>query len=146
MTTLRTKLIRLAHEMPSLRPHLLPLLKEASDHSTNENVVEYAVQNLFKRMGVEKSAKVTAEKLSGGTNAFIGGGHETVSIDPKKLEGAIWDRLVKYTLKGMERMKPGKEDFAFFGTVDYFNLGKKDQKALKTLVEKAWGQKFPGDV
>jgi hypothetical protein len=30
MTTLRTKLIRLAHETPAFRPHLLPLLKAAS--------------------------------------------------------------------------------------------------------------------
>jgi len=146
MTTLRSKLIRLAHAQPSLRPHLLPLLKQASDHSTNETVVEYAVQLLFKRAGVEKAAKTTAEKLSGGTNLFIGGGHEPVNIDPKKLEAAIWDRLVKFTLKSMERVKPGKEDFAFLGTVDNFKLGKKDQKSLKMLVEKAWGQKLPGDV
>ncbi len=31
MTTLRSKLIRLAHENPALRPQLLPLLKEAGD-------------------------------------------------------------------------------------------------------------------
>jgi len=29
MTTLRTRLIRLAHQQPNLRPHLLPLLKSA---------------------------------------------------------------------------------------------------------------------
>jgi len=33
-TTLRTKLIRLAHKNPSLRPHLLPLLtKKAADRA-----------------------------------------------------------------------------------------------------------------
>ena len=30
MSDLRTRVIRLAHENPSLRPHLLPLLKEAA--------------------------------------------------------------------------------------------------------------------
>lgn len=30
MTTLRSKVIRLAHQNPSLRPHLLPILKEAA--------------------------------------------------------------------------------------------------------------------
>jgi hypothetical protein len=30
MTTLRTKLIRLAHETPALRPYLLPLVKTAA--------------------------------------------------------------------------------------------------------------------
>ena len=35
MTTLRSKLIRLAHENPALRPQLLPLLKEAVDMSPN---------------------------------------------------------------------------------------------------------------
>jgi hypothetical protein len=30
MSTLRSKVIRLAHENPELRPHLLPLLKEAA--------------------------------------------------------------------------------------------------------------------
>ena len=41
MTTLRTKLIRLAHQQPSLRPHLLPLLKTAAlDASTKAKLME----------------------------------------------------------------------------------------------------------
>ena len=34
MMTLRSKLVRLAHENPALRPHLLPLLKEATGQWT----------------------------------------------------------------------------------------------------------------
>lgn len=120
-----------------------PQRNPSQDNSTDEIVVEYAIQNLFKRMGVEKAARVTAEKLSGKKNLFIGGGGGTVVIDPKRLEWAIWDRLVRHTMKGISWVKPGKEDVAFLGTVDNFRLGKKDQKTLKPLVENAWGRKLP---
>lgn len=120
-----------------------PQRNPSQDNSTDEIVVEYAIQNLFKRMGVEKAARVTAEKLSGKKNLFIGGGGGTVVIDPKRLEWAIWDRLVRHTLKGISWVKTGKEDVAFLGTVDNFRLGKKDQKTLKPLVENAWGRKLP---
>lgn len=121
----------------SVGPHRNP----SQDDSTNGTVVEYAVLNLFKRMSVEKAARVTAEKLSGKSNIFIGGG--ITSIDPKRLETAIWDRLIQYTMRGIAMEKPGKEEYALINTVDKFLLGKKDQKTLKSLVESEWGQKLP---
>ena len=121
----------------SVGPHRNP----SHDDSTNGTVVEYAVLNLFKRMSVEKAARVTAEKLSGKSNIFIGGG--ITSIDPKRLETAIWDRLIRHTMKGIAMEKSGKEEYALINTVDKFLLGKKDQKTLKSLVESEWGQKLP---
>ena len=37
---LRNKVIRLAHQRPELRPHLLPLLKQADEHASAEQVAE----------------------------------------------------------------------------------------------------------
>lgn len=41
MPNLRSKLIRLAHSKPKLRGHLLPLLKSAMEHSTEEELKTY---------------------------------------------------------------------------------------------------------
>lgn len=41
MTPLRSSMIRLAHSNESLRPHLLPLLKEAMDFDTPEALAKY---------------------------------------------------------------------------------------------------------
>ena len=115
-----------------------------SDHSTNETVVEYAVLNLFKKMSVEKAARVTAEKLSGNRNLMIGGG--IISIDPETLERAVWRRLVRVTLDGIPSLKKGKEDVALDSTAYHFRLNKKDQKTLRAMVEAAWGRALPGGV
>lgn len=37
MSSLRSRLIRLAHQQPSLRPHLLPLLKSAGNYGEEVN-------------------------------------------------------------------------------------------------------------
>ena len=42
--TLRSSVIRLAHQNPALRPHLLPLLKEAAtDKTASDSVLEYVL-------------------------------------------------------------------------------------------------------
>ena len=43
MSNLRNKIIRLAHQNPNLRPHLLPLIKEASSIAEVRNVIESAI-------------------------------------------------------------------------------------------------------
>lgn len=112
----------------------------SSDHSTHSTVVEYAVRFLFKRKSPKVAAKLTAQKLSGGTNMFIGGAAETVVVDPEKLESAIWDRLVSKALKNIATFKAGKEDYAVGAVVDYFNLGKRDAANLGKLVVKKLGR------
>ena len=37
MSSLRSSLIRLAHQQPSLRPHLLPILKSAGNYGEESN-------------------------------------------------------------------------------------------------------------
>ena len=106
------------------------------DHSHNDTVVEYAVRYLFKGKSVARAAQETARKLSGSTNLFIGGGVEEVVIDPSRLEDAIWARLVEQARKNLARVRPGAEDFAIGGVVDYFRLGKADEAKLHKLLGK----------
>lgn len=115
-------------------------LAEASDHSNHETVVEYAVRFLFKRKGPSAAAKATAKALSGSTNMVIGGGREVVIIEPKKLEKALWDRLLKKVIENTKSFRAGKEDFAFGAVQDHFRLGKRDSAKLKKMVEKNLGR------
>ena len=46
MSTLRSKIIRLAHEKPELREHLLPLLKQAAQVLTTEHEMMKLYRNL----------------------------------------------------------------------------------------------------
>lgn len=48
--TLRTKVIRLAHTNPALRPHLLPLLKEAASPADRKKKIA-AIFKRFKGVG-----------------------------------------------------------------------------------------------
>jgi len=109
------------------------------DHSTNPTVVEYAVRFLFKRKSVRVAARATAAKLSGQQNYFIGDG-AAVQIDPKKLEGALWGRLVDRALENIRKFKAGKEAFAVGAVVNHFNLGKRDSSTLEKLVVKELGR------
>lgn len=112
---------------------------EGPDHSAHPTVVEYAVQSIFKGKSPTAAARHTASRLAGGTNLFIGGGHEKVSIDPKKLEAAIWDRVVEHAVASAKRVKPGMEHMGVGGSADHFRLGKADQAKLKSAVETKLG-------
>lgn len=48
---LRSRLIRLAHAQPELRPHLLPLLKEAAPNHTDSEIVDIILMKLSKGYG-----------------------------------------------------------------------------------------------
>lgn len=109
------------------------------DHSANETVVEYAVLQLFKKMSVEKAAQTTAERLSGNRNILIGG-NDVIRIDPKVLEEALWLRVVKHMMKGVQSVKAGREDAAFENTAYHFNLNTRDQKILHLTLESILGR------
>lgn len=66
MTDLRSKLIRLAHENPDLRPHLLPILKEAADESLDQFEVQ-----VDRRLSSRKQTVVTTQTPFGN---FMGHG------------------------------------------------------------------------
>jgi hypothetical protein len=114
-------------------------------HSAHETVVEYAVRFMFKRKSPAAAAKLTAEKLGGSTNMVIGGGRETLVIDPKRLEAAIWDRLVAHAIENFGRVKAGKEDFALGMTADHFKLSKANEAKLEKLVVKRIGRPLRTD-
>lgn len=50
MSDLRSKIIRLAHQNPALRPHLLPLLKEAASPADRKKKI-MAIFKRFKGVG-----------------------------------------------------------------------------------------------
>ena len=66
MSTLRSKVIRLAHENPELRPHLLPLLKEGKE--------SYPWNECIKDQMDQYGNKETAEKVCGKIKAQSQGG------------------------------------------------------------------------
>jgi len=99
---------------------------------------------MMKKRKPATAAKNTVKNLSGFENLFLGPG--TVVIDAKKLEGALWDRLVDATIKGMGHLKPGFEHYALDGTLEHFNQGKPIRKQLKKLVVQRMGRDpFPND-
>lgn len=63
MSSLRSRLIRLAHQQPSLRPHLLTLLKSAGNYG--EEVNPYL-------LGFDRGnrPKLTDKKINAGTSAL----------------------------------------------------------------------------
>ena len=89
------------------------------DRSTDENVVEYAVQAfIFKKKATPKAAAVaTAKKLSGGENMFLGPG--VTIIDPKKLEDAIWGRVIDTAVRNKFRGSPEEQGDSVFQSLYY---------------------------
>jgi hypothetical protein len=92
-----------------------------NSNSTDPTVVEYAVQYLFKKKSISAAAKMTAKKLSGGTNYFIDGGRTVVSIDPKKLEDAIYERIVDKCLTWLASTAKGHESSVLLGAANHYN-------------------------
>jgi len=112
------------------------------DKSSNPTVVQYAIQGMIKRgSSVAAAAKRTSERLSGGSNMFLGAPTDIVSIDSKKLEIALWDYLVDHVIKAIDHIKPGKEDFALGGARNTFNQkSAKFEDELRKRVETKLGK------
>lgn len=60
MTTLRTSLIRLAHETPALRPHLLPILKEAMGTKVPKEIVDAKSGKNYEDLKAEYEATINS--------------------------------------------------------------------------------------
>ena len=90
-----------------------------TDRSDHPNVVEYAVRSMFKGQTIVRAAKSTAKKLSGSENMFFGSG--VTVITPKRLEEALWSRLVGAVTAFLPKIKPGMEHFALDGVLQQFN-------------------------
>lgn len=111
---------------------------DGEDKSNNPTVVEYGVREMMKGKNPTAAAKTTATKLSGSENLLLGSG--VVYVDPKKLEEALWLRLVIFTIDGMERIKKGMEHFALDGTIQNFQQKPKIRAMLKSRVIKYLGE------
>jgi hypothetical protein len=126
-------------------PALPPGTTSGEDRSSSPNVVEYAVQDLMKGKTPRAAALHTTKKLSGQDNFFLGPGVTT--IDPKKLEAALWDRMAEFASKAAVRSKPGTEHYALQGTLSHFHQAKvgemakpADRSRLRTLVIEKLGR------
>lgn len=115
-----------------------------TDRSNHPTVIEYAIQHLFKRKTPAAAAKETVAKLSGSENLFLGPG--IVTIDPKKLEEAIWGRMVQFTIQGLKHFKKGKEHWAISATLNHYKQPPKFRAELKKRIVQELGQDpFPYD-
>ena len=91
------------------------------DQSTHPTVVEYAVQDLFKGKTPKKAAEITAKKLSGAPNMFLGvHPPDVVKIDARQLENAVWNRIVDVAIKGVASFKPDKAHWALDSAINHF--------------------------
>jgi hypothetical protein len=95
-----------------------PGTTSGEDRSTNPTVVEYAAIEMRKGKSPLAAANRTAKKLSGGENMFLGPG--VTVIDPKKLEGALWDRMAEDAAKGLVHFREGKEHYVLGGTLQFY--------------------------
>jgi len=114
------------------KSHPFSLMRLGTDFSEDETVVEYAAQELMKRKSssVAAVAKYTAKRLSGGVNAFIGGGHQEVEIDPRLLEQALWEYLSDFLKDQIKQFRPGMEAMALQATANLYKLTPQDTKTL----------------
>lgn len=111
------------------------------DCSSNSTVVEYAVQNLFKRQSPRKASENTAKSLSGSPNLFLGvHPPHVVQIDPAKLEEAIWGRLVDSVIQGIESFRVEKAHYALDATLNHFEQRPTLRKELKRRVIERLGR------
>ena len=105
------------------------------DRSTHPTVVEYAVQELFKGKSPRKAAEVTAKKLSGAPNMFLGvHPPDVVKIDSRALEEATWNRIVDVAIKGVASFKPDKAHWALDGAISHFHQRPTQRAELKRRV------------
>lgn len=110
-----------------------------ADHSQHPTVVDYATQTMMRGKSPAAAARATAKSLGGVSNLFISP-VDPVQIDPAKLEEALWNRLVEFTVQGMSSMKAGFEHYALDGTIAHFHQAAKIRAILKDRVIAQLGQ------
>lgn len=91
-------------------------LTRALTEEVSPTLIEYGVQELFKGKSIKSAARSVAKKFDGQTNLFLG----QVSLTAGDMEEALWTRLVAEATKAIGRVKPGFEDMALQGTLDFF--------------------------
>jgi hypothetical protein len=108
---------------------------EESDHSKHSVVVQYAVIEMQKKKSPKTASEITAKKLSGASNLFIGSGMDIVSIDPVTLENHLYEIMVQNIIDNISRYKPEVAyDYSLLGTLGLYRQDKKVGKKLKKMV------------
>lgn len=99
---LRTKIIRLAHQNPELRPHLLSVLKEAAEddnpyglYEGHEQVTERIADEIASTAVTVASAYKSIEKLIA-QNAKYG----TTDSDSREAIWSDWEDSMKKAIRG----------------------------------------------
>ena len=111
MARLRSKLIRLAHQKPELRPHLLPLLRSGADTETLEVKLE-GNSDLIKRMKLLLQAIQALGSWGASRYVYIG------------IDGDGADRL---TVHGLPKMDKALSDNLHDATEhDVVGIGEED--------------------
>jgi len=111
--------------------------KEIMDLSTSPTMVQVAVRHQFRGKSPSVAAKEVAKKFGGSANMLLGQG--VVFIDPKRLEEAMWDNMVDFTLPSIKK-GPGMDSLRVKNTAQYFKLNSRDAKNLFDRIRKALGR------
>lgn len=97
MTTLRSRIIRLAHQQPALRPHLIPLLKNASD---DDDITEEEEAFVLWNRVYRRRQEALLRKWEARYDREIDAIREPVRPDVDELKGLIrfwfWERSGNY--------------------------------------------------
>lgn len=108
MTPLRTSLIRLAHENPGLRPHLLPILKGATGTKVPKEIVDPKSGKNYEDLKAEYEATINSmygnlEELWGAESYKE---HDTLSKKIDVYRAEMKDRLYRLRVR-TEKAKRG---------------------------------------
>lgn len=108
-------------------------LKIPVDRSDNGTVVTFAMHTLSKGKSPKAAAESTDQSFHESENMFVGPG--VIHIDAKKLEEAIWGRLVDATISSMKSYRADKKYMALEGTLIQYKQRKPGKPAPKIEAE-----------
>jgi len=114
---LRSRLIRLAHDKPELRPHLLPLIKGAAEDDVKLEVTLEGSPELIQRMKLLLQAVQTLGSWGASRGVYIG------------IDGDGADRLKVHGLDKMDKSQGEKFEEAINSEV--VGIGEKDYYGRK---------------
>jgi hypothetical protein len=127
MSNLRNKVIRLAHQNPDLRPHLLPLLKEAS-----KGQAKAVIQSILKSLdlnGLDLEDCVDAVQLDSQWQAFL---ESQYKIEFKKSYKLLSNAYSRDNIRAFQETFPRSK---FFQNVDSTKTSKYALAIVKTMKE-----------
>ena len=98
-------------------------IQYTEDNPIHENLVEYAVRDLFKGKSLKNTVSSVHKKFNNQNNMFLGG---DVKFEKQHLHKAVMDRVANNALNGVNHIKEGMEHMSLGGTADQFNIPGKE--------------------